>query len=304
MGGNDYNGILIVDKPAGMSSAQVVAFVKNRLKARKVGHAGTLDPFATGVLLCCINSATKLSRFFLHDKKKYSAILELGIETDTQDSTGTIISTCDKVEFTEQAIREVFVRFQGEIEQIPPSYSALKHQGVPLYKHARRGNIIKKPASRVHIYDLNVCKINLPLIHFEVTCSGGTYIRALGSDIGRQLGCGARLKDLRRLGSSGFSIENALTLPKLEEYVSTGKILNHIISMSDSLHNMPAAEADDELRKKIRHGIILKQKDLNLTSTDHREGFIKVHNKNQELIAVLSHDLKKNELTYCCVFEK
>ena len=304
MGGNGFNGILIVDKPAGMSSAQVVAFVKNKLKARKVGHSGTLDPFATGVLLCCINDATKLSRFFLHDKKKYHAILELGLETDTQDSTGTIISTCDMVDFTDQAIREVFARYVGKIEQIPPSYSALKHRGVPLYKHARRGNIIKKPARQVHIYNLNVCKIDLPLIHFEVSCSGGTYIRTLGSDIGRQLGCGACLKDLRRLASSGFSIENALTLPELEECVSSGKTLDHIISMSDSLPNMPAAEADDELRKKIRHGVILKQKELNLTSTDHPGGFIKVLNKNHELIAVLSHDLKKNELTYCCVFEK
>ena len=145
------SGILVVDKPAGLTSAKVVARVKKLLGARKVGHTGTLDPFATGVLICCINKATKLSRFFLKGWKKYTAVLHLGIETDTQDSTGSVISVVNAVALDERFIRTVFQQFEGTIEQVPPVYSALKHKGVPLYKLARNGKPVQKPARQVTI---------------------------------------------------------------------------------------------------------------------------------------------------------
>ena len=141
---NSISGLLIVDKPAGISSAKVVARVKALLKAKKVGHTGTLDPFATGVLVCCINRATKLARFFLRGNKKYEAVLRLGIETDTQDPTGNITRVCNPGKFSEETIKSVFKRYEGTLTQVPPVYSALKYKGIPLYKLARRDEPVQK----------------------------------------------------------------------------------------------------------------------------------------------------------------
>ena len=167
----ELNGVIVIDKPPGITSANVVARVKKLLKAKKAGHTGTLDPFATGVLVCCINRATKLSRFFLHGKKRYEAILQLGVETDTQDLTGNVINVCHNLEFSEKAIQSAFKRFEGKIEQLPPVYSALKHKGVPLYKLARSKKPVQKPARQVSIITLKILKIKLPFIRFEVLCS-------------------------------------------------------------------------------------------------------------------------------------
>jgi tRNA pseudouridine(55) synthase len=143
--------IIVIDKPANISSAKAVATVKRILRADKAGHTGTLDPFATGVLVCCINSATKLARFFLNGNKKYNAVLHLGVQTDTQDSSGKIVASSDRTEFSDQMIHSAIKKFEGTIEQLPPVYSALKHKGIPLYRHARKGNPIQKPPRHVHI---------------------------------------------------------------------------------------------------------------------------------------------------------
>ena len=182
------DGILVVDKPAGISSAGVVARIKSVLKVRKAGHAGTLDPFATGVMICCINRATKLSRFFLHSRKRYEALLRLGRETDTQDSTGTVTAEADPggIEVTE--LHAVFDRFKGRQKQSPPAYSALKHKGVPLYKLARRGAAVQKPPREIMVSELSIQETALPNVRFTVTCSAGTYVRTLAADIGRALG--------------------------------------------------------------------------------------------------------------------
>ncbi len=184
----DLDGILVIDKPANLSSARVVAAVKKALKAGKAGHAGTLDPFAEGVLICCINQATRLAGFLLHGTKKYIAELKLGQETDTQDLTGTVVATANTVDYSPQTIQSVFESFKGSIEQLPPVYSALKHKGVPLYKLARRGQPVQKPPRQVQIYDICVDDVDLPYVRFEVSCSAGTYIRTLGADIGQKAG--------------------------------------------------------------------------------------------------------------------
>ena len=171
----DLSGILVVDKPADITSAKVVARIKELVGARKAGHGGALDPFATGILVCCINRATKLSRFFLHGNKTYEAVLRLGIETDTQDSTGTITSTCDRVEYSAETLRSVFKQFEGTIEQHPPVYSALKHKGVPLYKHARKGNPVQKPARSVCVLHINILDIALPLSAGFFSCKAIFY---------------------------------------------------------------------------------------------------------------------------------
>ncbi len=298
------SGVLVVDKPEKMTSAGVVAFVKKQMKAAKAGHTGTLDPFATGVLVCCINHATRLARFFLNDEKKYEAVICLGVETDTQDSTGNIMSQCDPVEFSEKTIRSVFKRFEGSIEQFPPIFSALKHQGIPLYKLARTGRPFQKPARRVFISSIRILDIRLPEIRFEVSCSSGTYIRALCSDIGKALGCGGHLKALRRLESGGFTIQEAISLAEVKELASTGKLSGRLINMSSALRKMPAHVADKNLIAKIMHGRIITENDFISESTGIAKGFIKIVDNSDDLLAVLSRKEQSRPYRYCCVFNK
>jgi tRNA pseudouridine55 synthase len=298
----EINGVIVIDKPANITSAKVVAIIKKLFGAGKVGHAGTLDPEATGVLLCCINKATKLSRFFLTESKKYEAVLHLGVETDTQDATGKIISTSDELNFTEKTIRAVFRQFEGTIEQVPPAFSALKHKGIPLYKLARKGKFVKKSSRHVFISYNKLLKINMPFISFKVCCSSGTYIRTLCSDIGKELACGGHLKKLRRIESSGFTINEAVNLSELEQLFLTGAINDRIISMSDSLRNMPEYIADEFLTKKIKHGTILTTKEFMPRNTDNLKNFIKIVDTKNNLVAVLKFKKDSNSYNYCCVF--
>jgi tRNA pseudouridine55 synthase len=212
--------VLIIDKPAGLSSAQVVGRVKKLLHVKKVGHAGTLDPFATGVLVCLVNQATRLAQFFLSSEKQYEAELRLGIDTDTQDRTGQVIRRRPIPEGVEAALQRVCDRFVGDIAQIPPAFSALKHQGVALYKLARSGKPVRKPARNIRIEQLQIRSISLPTVRFSVTCSAGTYIRTLCADIGEMLGCGGHLSELRRTVSSGFNIDEAISLEALSHCVA------------------------------------------------------------------------------------
>ena len=298
----ELSGIIVVDKPANITSAKVVAHVKKLLGAGKVGHAGTLDPFATGVLICCINKATKLARFFLSGKKKYEAVLHLGAETDTQDSTGTVISTCDNNQFSEETIRSVFKQFEGTVEQLPPVYSALKHKGTPLYKLARKGKPHQKPARRIYISYIKILEIKLPMIRFEVSCSAGIYIRTVCSDIGKALKCGGYLKELRRIESSGFTIKNAISLSGLEKLVLTGKISDRMIDMTNALQDMPEYIADSTLTKTVMHGNIISNKDFPWGQPENSKDFIKIVDDHQNLLAVLNYNKEKNNYNYCCVF--
>jgi tRNA pseudouridine55 synthase len=298
----ELSGVIVVDKPPGITSAKVVARVKKLLKARKAGHTGTLDPFATGVLVCCINRATKLSRFFLHGEKKYEAVLHLGIETDTQDSTGNVTNICNNVEFSKKTIQSAFRRFEGTIKQLPPVYSALKHKGIPLYKLARNKRPVQKPARQVSIIYLKILEVHLPTIRFEVFCSAGTYIRTLCADIGTSLGCGGHLEELRRIESSGFTIADAVTLEKLEDLTFSKNSSDRIISMSNALKGIPEHIADKVLVNKINHGHIITKNDFMLETINAFEGFIKIVDTDKDLVAVLKYTKDKNRYDYCCVF--
>ncbi len=299
---HELSGLLVVDKPVDITSAKVVARVKKLFGASRVGHAGTLDPFATGVLVCCINRATKLARFFLHGNKKYQAVIQLGVETDTQDSTGTVMSTCDAVEFSDTTIRSVLKRFKGTFEQLPPVYSALKFKGIPLYKLARSGKPVQKPARRVSIFHIEILEIDLPLIRFIVSCSAGTYIRTLCADIGASLGCGGHLKELRRIERSGFSISEAVTLSELEELALSEKLSDRLTSMPSALQDLPEYIADKALAEKIMHGNIIAKKDFVPEQTGSPQGFIKIVDTNNDLVAVLKYTKESNRYSYCCVF--
>lgn len=298
----ELKGIIVINKPKGLTSADVVARVKKMLRVKKLGHAGTLDPFATGVLVLCVNQATKLAAFLLKGDKKYEAVLELGIETDTQDPTGTVISRSDDTNCSESEIHAAFERFKGIIEQEPPVYSALKHEGIPLYKLARKGKPIRKPPRKIKISKLDIVGISLPEISFSVECSAGTYIRTLASDIGKILGCGGYLKELERSGSSGFSIGEALTFDDLEKLTASGRIAEKIIPMADALRDIPGRVADGILAKKIVHGQPLAEKDIRPVQTGHEEGFLKIVDRMKNLLAVVKYEKEKQMYNYCCVF--
>ncbi|NVM22795.1 MAG: tRNA pseudouridine(55) synthase TruB [Desulfobacterales bacterium] len=295
------NGVVVVDKPAEITSARVVARVKKILRAKKVGHTGALDPFATGVLVCCINQATRLARFLMYGKKRYEAVMRLGIRTDTQDLTGRIISGEQNVALDDQQIHAVFRRFLKVTEQTPPAFSALKHQGVPLYKLARSGTFLRKPPRRIFIYGIEVLDIKLPHVRFEVSCSQGTYVRTLCSDIGDALGCGAHLVQLCRTESGGFSLERARSLDALERLAEAGKISSCITPMNDALKGIPQVIATDALAGKIRYGQPLTQEELG--SPDETTSlWVKVTDTKGNLLAVLSARRENGVYPYACVF--
>jgi tRNA pseudouridine55 synthase len=304
---NESSGMLIIDKPAGISSAKVIALLKKKAGLHKVGHTGTLDPFATGVLICCVNQATRLARFFLKGNKKYQGTLLLGTETDTLDMTGKVIATCDHFDFPEEHLHSVFRRFVGEIDQVPPAYSALKINGVRLYKLARKGRPVQKSARRIMISSLEILKIDLPKIDFQVACSAGTYIRTLCADIGRELGCGSHLQRLRRIESCGFTIDQSVTLEEIETIVSQGRLKDSLIRMSDAIYAMKGMVADEGITKKILYGKPITDSDLTgkwieSETRDRLNGFIKIVDLQNNLLAVIDTLKKEGAYDYCCVF--
>jgi tRNA pseudouridine55 synthase len=211
------SGLLLIDKPAGISSFEVVRRVRHLLKGRKVGHLGTLDPFATGLLPLVLGEATKLTPFLMTADKTYLAVVKLGEETDTQDRTGKVVARWEQLPGP-QEIRQVAARFVGKIEQIPPLYSAVHFQGERLYKLARQGKAVQPQPRQVVVYRLEIREIALPQVTLEVTCSKGTYIRTLAADLGRALGCGAHLVALRRLAVGPWRVDEALPFHGLDKF--------------------------------------------------------------------------------------
>jgi len=257
------SGILLIDKPEGPSSFEVVRRVRRALKVRKAGHAGTLDPFATGLLLLCLGEATKLVPFLMPEPKTYRAKVKLGEETDTQDPTGQVIATSRELPRAEQVL-EAAARFLGEIEQTPPMYSALHHQGERLYRLARRGETVAVKPRRVTIYELQVEEVALPLVTLTVTCSQGTYIRTLAADLGRALGCGGHLAALRRLAVGPFRVEQALTLEAMGE-LTREEVASRIIPLADCLPGFKALTVGSEEAEGLRQGRALPWGRNNLT---------------------------------------
>lgn len=305
-------GIFIIDKPEKISSAAVVSHVKRIPGVKKAGHTGTLDPFATGVMVVCVNQATRLAQFFLHDSKTYEGVMELGIETDTQDITGSVISRIDidsiSADFSPDSlsskhIESVFSGFKGKISQVPPVYSALKHNGVPLYKLARKGKPVEKPPRTVTIHSLHIIKIDLPEIKFEVSCSSGTYIRTLASDIGKKLGCGGCLKKLRRTVSSGFDISEAISVEEINDPTKREKIEERLISMPEALPHIPEATADKDIACRIMVGMPIKKQDILFKADVRPSGeIVKVVDGNRHLLAIVKEKKNSPVYDYCCVF--
>ncbi len=217
------NGIIIIDKEPGFTSADVVAKMRGICGQRKIGHTGTLDPAATGVLPICLGSGTKLCDLLTDKDKEYVAELLLGVETDTQDTTGRILAE-HSVEKTEEEVRAACMAFVGPYDQVPPMYSAIKVNGRRLYELAREGKVVERKARSVTIHEMEILELRMPVVKLRVVCSKGTYIRTLCADIGKSLGCGGAMQSLRRTRAGGFGLEQALTLGTLQEWKDTGRL--------------------------------------------------------------------------------
>jgi tRNA pseudouridine55 synthase len=213
---NAIDGVLIVDKAPGMTSHDVVAITRRALNTKKVGHCGTLDPLATGLLLITIGRGTKIQDLLMSEDKEYVGTLELGKETASQDADGEVLATCPVPDLTREQIDAAFAKFHGDFYQLPPMVSAIKKDGVPLYKLARQGKVVEREPRFVHVYAHEIQAVRLPEIDFRVVCSKGFYVRTYSHDIGQELGCGAHLKALRRTKSGRFSVEGAVTVAELK----------------------------------------------------------------------------------------
>ena len=299
------SGILAIHKPEGISSAKVVAMVKRHLKAKKLGHTGTLDPFATGLLLCAVNKATRISRFFLNGHKRYTATIRLGVETDTYDKTGQVVSSGDPdhvMSYGKAAVEEIIRSFSGVQQQEPPIFSALKHQGQPLYKLARKGVAIKKPARSIEIFDIQMTRFGLPFVDIDVHCSSGTYIRTIAHDIGRKLGCGAHLTRLCRTQTSQFVLESAMDLSMLEA-LDADAIEERIVSLSEALPFLPKMTARPSGVEKIKFGRPLLKNDLDSGQCRDIPGrTIRVVDENGALLALVEFNESGHRYDYSCVF--
>ena len=251
------DAVLIVDKAAGPTSHDVVAGVRRVVGHSRVGHTGTLDPAATGVLVLGLGRATKLVRFLQAGTKTYAARIRLGVETDTQDADGVVVATVDASHLDERTVCEALTRFQGEFEQIPPMVSAVKVDGERLHVKARRGEVVERTARPVRVDSL-VLDAFTPGAVAEVsvllTCSAGTYVRTLAHDVGQRLGVGASLTALRRLATGGFGLEDALTLDEIEALGADKALRDRLVPAADALRLLPTEVVDTAVRDDLVHG--------------------------------------------------
>ena len=224
------DGVLLVDKAEGMTSHDVVALVRRQLGIKKVGHCGTLDPIATGLLLITIGRGTKVQDLLMSEDKEYVGALTLGATTTTQDREGAIVETKPVPQFTAEQIRAAFDNFRGDFYQTPPMVSAKKHGGVPLYKLARQGKVVEREPRFVHVYRHTIDRIALPDIDFSVLCSKGFYVRTYAHEIGETLGCGAHLKSLRRTKSGRFDVTDAITVDQIKQ-LPREEVVQRILSL-------------------------------------------------------------------------
>jgi tRNA pseudouridine55 synthase len=227
------DGLLLVDKPQNCTSHDVVDFVRRRFKFKKVGHCGTLDPLATGLLMLVLGRATKVQDLLMSEDKEYAGRLKLGETTDTQDAAGTVTESKPVGDLSEQAIDLAFGKFKGDFYQTPPMVSALKKDGVPLYKLARQGKVVEREPRFVHVYSYRITAVALPAIDFVIECSKGFYVRTYCHDIGQELGCGGHLAALRRTRSGNFSLENAVKFDELEQAASVADLAPRILSLAE-----------------------------------------------------------------------
>jgi len=303
----EMDGVLIIDKPSGMTSHDVVARVRHILHERRVGHTGTLDPFATGVLIILLGKATRLAQFLRNADKQYEAIIRLGYSTDTGDRTGNPISGPAAEEsrsggWTEEEIEAALRSFRGDINQVPPMYSAKKVEGRKLYELARRGETIEREPIHVCIYEFAAIRPDGQLIkdnldgtfdfHARVSCSSGTYVRTLAEDFGKRLYVGAHLAELRRTRVGDFSIDQAITLDQLKIHFGEESLGTILLPSGAALSQMPFVHLNAEDARRANHG-----REVNVAEAEWADGEnVKMCDANDELIAIGQFDANTRRL--------
>ncbi|MBI5409975.1 MAG: tRNA pseudouridine(55) synthase TruB [Nitrospirae bacterium] len=295
--------IIAFNKPKDITSQDAVTKVKKILKVKKAGHTGTLDPMAKGLLLVCLNRATRLAPYFSSLDKEYRAVMKLGEATDTQDAYGKTISRADRVEIDKSALEETIKSFKGKILQQPPMFSALKHEGTPLYKLARKGIEVERKLRETTIYEIELLNVNIPFVNFRVVCSKGTYIRTLCDDIGRKLGVGAHLFELERSAVGPFKIDDGLTAGELENIDINGPACKGVYTMDQALSWMPELKIDEEMLKAVAHGNPIRVDNaLKLSDELKTAKGIRIKSPAGEFLAVGSYSAEKNIIKMDVVF--
>ena len=288
------DGVLNIRKEKGYTSFDVVAKLRGILHMKKIGHTGTLDPEAEGVLPVVLGKATKLVDLLTDKQKTYEALLHLGLETDTQDMTGTVL--CEKsVEVSEEDVEAVIREFVGEYQQIPPMYSALKVDGKKLYELAREGKNVERKARTVHFYEIDIKEINLPYVRFSVTCSKGTYIRTLCHDIGQKLGCGACMEKLTRTKVSRFEIKDSLTLAQIEVLKKEDRLSEILIPIDQMFANYPSIIVSGEAARLAYNGNGIKDRDVRKDENILDEAYVRVYDDVEDFIGVYQYHEKERE---------
>ena len=255
--GRSISGIIVLDKAVGLSSNMALQEVKWLFEANKAGHTGSLDPLATGVLPLCLGEATKVSQFLLNSDKRYRARIKLGIRTDSADSEGQIIAQCDGVNVSRKQVEQALQSFKGETQQIPPMHSALKVDGVPLYKLAREGKTISREARSICVYELELTDFQGDEIELEITCSKGTYIRTIADDLGQDLGCGAHIIALRRLQAGAFTEADCVStdaLREVKEKHGMDCLDQNLIPMDRAIEDLPEVNLPSIAASQFKNG--------------------------------------------------
>ena len=252
--GRDVSGVVVLDKPPGMTSSTAVQRVKSLFGARKVGHTGSLDPLATGVLPLCFGEATKFSRFLLTSDKKYWVKLKLGIRTASGDSDAVTVETRSTVDVTKDRVRQALESFRGEIDQIPSMYSAIKYQGKPLYQYAREGVEVERESRRITVYSIELLTFLGSEMTLQVHCSKGTYVRTIADDLGEQLECGAHVVELRRLMAGPFKEEDLVTLGEIESARAEGHLEKLLAPVSSAVSQWPTVRLNEASAYYLRQG--------------------------------------------------
>ena len=297
------NRVILIDKPVGITSFDVIKKIKRITGIKKIGHSGTLDRLASGLLVVCTGKATRLAQFFIENDKSYEAVVRLGCRTDTDDSDGTVIDRGCTDSISREEIVDACSSFVGRISQIPPLYSALKHNGVRASDIARKGMDVERREREVHVYSLDVTAVAPDMQSFgmRVFCSKGTYIRALARDIGDALGTGAYLESLKRVQSGQFFCDDAVTLEELDRFCSGNETKKKFIkSPAQALGNYSVIVVNDDAVKTIMHGGFFKKDDIYSTVVKEEKKFIIV-DKEENLIAIADIDIDKWHINYNAV---
>ena len=283
------HGVINVYKEQGYTSHDVVAKLRGIVGQKKIGHTGTLDPDAVGVLPVCLGRATKLCDMLTDKDKIYEAVMLLGVETDTQDTTGQTVEERDISGLTEEAVKDAVAFFEGDYDQIPPMYSALKVNGKKLYELAREGKTVERKARKVHIYKIEIQSIDLPRVTMTVHCSKGTYIRTLCHDIGQRLGCGACMEKLTRTKVSQFAISDSLTLKQIEICKEEGRLSEIVVPIDEMFAAYDSIVVSGEAARLAYNGNLIKECDAQKEKNILDEAYVRVYDDTGKFIGVYQY---------------